>query len=151
MRFCRMANAAALSVLALLALGSVAWSAPIQITTGEDAHLGTHLTESNGQTVYVFTDDMEGMSHCDDACAKVWPPVLTTGKPMAGPGVKADLIGTIDSGDQQQVTYNGMPLYTFIRDTSAGAVNGEGINHFGGSWYVVAPEGKGILPNGKQE
>ena len=151
MRFCRSASIVGLGAIGLLALGAVAWSAPIEITTGSNSHLGSHLTESGGTTVYLFTGDKKGKSNCEGACAKAWPPVMTSGAPTAGSGVTADKLGTIKRGDEEQVTYDGMPLYNFIRDKSPGLVNGEGINHFGGSWYVVAPDGKAILPDGKQK
>jgi hypothetical protein len=63
--------------------------------------------------------------------------------------VEASALGTIANGSAQQVTYHGHPLYYFIRDKSAGSTAGEGITHFGGSWYVISPAGKGIQPNGK--
>jgi len=63
--------------------------------------------------------------------------------------VEASALGTIANGSAQQVTFHGHPLYYFIRDKSAGSTAGEGINHFGGSWYVVSPAGSGIQPDGK--
>ncbi len=109
-----------------------------------------HLPDdSSGRTVYMFTGDMQGMSMCSGPCTKPWPAVLTTGAPTAGSRVQASALGTITNGSAQQVTYDGHPLYCFIRDKSAGSTAGEGINHFGGSWYVVSPAGKGIQPDGK--
>jgi Secreted repeat of unknown function len=63
--------------------------------------------------------------------------------------VEASALGTIANGSAQQVTYDGHPLYYFIRDKSAGSTAGEGITHFGGSWYVLSPAGNGIQPDGK--
>jgi hypothetical protein len=75
-------------------------------------------------------------------CATPWPPLLTHGTPKAGNGVKASLLGTTPrSGGASQVTYNGHPLYMFIKDTSAGDTNGEGVSAFGGSWFAVSPTG----------
>jgi predicted lipoprotein with Yx(FWY)xxD motif len=39
----------------------------------------------------------------------------------------------------QQVEYEGNLLYTFSGDTAAGQAQGEGIQSFGGTWYVVTP------------
>jgi predicted lipoprotein with Yx(FWY)xxD motif len=149
MRSLRIANA-----LSLLAVGSVAfavavWAAPVEVITASKAPFGTYLTDSAGRTVYMFTADMHGMSMCTGSCTKPWPAVTTTGTPTAGSGVQASALGTIANGGAQQVTYLGHPLYYFIRDKSAGSTAGEGINHFGGSWYVISPAGKGIQPDGK--
>ena len=149
MTYRRLAGAAGLGAACVLALSAAAWSAPIQITTASKAPLGTYLTDSAGRTLYMFTADMKGMSMCSGSCTKPWPAVLTTGAPTAGNGVQASALGTITNGGAQQVTYDGRPLYYFIRDKSAGSTAGEGITHFGGSWYVLSPDGKGILPDGK--
>jgi hypothetical protein len=42
------------------------------------------------------------------------------------------------------VTYNGHPVYTFSGDSSAGDTSGQGINAFGGVWYVVSPAGQPV-------
>ena len=82
------------------------------------------------------------MSTCSGACATQWPPVISKGKPSAGTGVTASMLSTTTRSDgSKQVTYNGHPLYTYIGDQSAGDVNGQGLNFFGGEWYVVTPAG----------
>jgi Secreted repeat of unknown function len=52
--------------------------------------------------------------------------------------------GTTRTDGTRQATYNGHPLYYFAADKAAGDVKGQGINNFGGSWYVVAPDGNKI-------
>ncbi|MEP6813009.1 MAG: hypothetical protein ABI990_08475 [Actinomycetota bacterium] len=42
--------------------------------------------------------------------------------------------------------YAGHPLYFFVADTGAGQTKGEGINHFGGSWYAVNAAGNRVKP-----
>jgi predicted lipoprotein with Yx(FWY)xxD motif len=80
------------------------------------------------------------------SCAKFWPPLLARGKPTAGPGVKASLLGTTRrSNGSLQVTYNRHPLYTFALDTRAGTTNGEGNLAFGAKWYAVSARGTAIL------
>ena len=82
-------------------------------------------------------------------CSKAWPPLRTSGKPHAGRGVKAALLGTIKRKDgAPQVTYNGHPVYLYTGDTAAGQANGEGINHFGGLWYAVTTAGTAAMPSG---
>ena len=48
------------------------------------------------------------------------------------------------SDGEPQVTYNGHPLYLFSADRNAGDTNGQGVNAFGGLWYVVSSSGDAI-------
>jgi hypothetical protein len=58
-------------------------------------------------------------------------------------------VGTITrSNGQKQVTYDGHPLYTFASDSGPHQITGEGINAFGGYWYVISPSGKPITSSG---
>lgn len=146
----RLAGAAFVSALMLLCCGGTAWSAPLTIKEHHKAPVGEYLTNGNGRTVYMFTADKNGTSHCSGKCAVVWPPVMSMGTPKADAGVKASDLGTIKRGSEKQVTYNGMPLYYFIKDKKPGTIAGEGIDHFGGHWYVVSPSGQAVLPSGKK-
>jgi len=146
----RLASAASIAAVVLFGCGAAAWSGSLTITDHHKAPLGDYLTDGQGRTMYVFTADKHGGSACDDACAKAWPPVITDGAVMFGGDVKPSDLDTIKRGKQRQATYNGMPLYFFARDKSSGSLAGEGIKHFGGTWYVVSPDGHPILPNGKK-
>jgi predicted lipoprotein with Yx(FWY)xxD motif len=108
--------------------------------------LGRIVVDGKGRTVYLFVADSGTKSTCNSsACVQYWPPVLTTGAPQAGTGVNASLLGTLKRQDgTTEVTYAGHPLYYFISDKKAGDVAGQGINGFGGPWYVVSPSGKQI-------
>jgi predicted lipoprotein with Yx(FWY)xxD motif len=107
--------------------------------------LGQVLVDGSGRTLYLWEVDKTATSNCYDACATAWPPVLTTGKPIAGAGLNADLLGTSARKDGQlEVVYNGHPLYYFIADKKAGDTTGQGINNFGGPWYVLAASGTKI-------
>ena len=54
-----------------------------------------------------------------------WPAITTKGRPVAGPGVSARLLGTVfRKGVGTQVTYRGHPLYLF--DQMPGQITGEG-------------------------
>jgi predicted lipoprotein with Yx(FWY)xxD motif len=103
--------------------------------------LGKVLVNSHGRTLYLFTKDSGTKSACSGACATAWP-LLRAGKPTAGSGVKAALLR---KNSHSQVTYNGHPLYTFIKDTKAGQTNGEGLVAFGGTWLAVSPAGKQVV------
>ena len=108
--------------------------------------VGRVLVDGKGRTLYLFAADSGTNSTCNStACVQYWPPVRTTGAPQAGAGVSASLLGTTKRQDgTTEVTYAGHPLYYFISDNKAGDVTGQGINGFGGPWYVVSPSGMRI-------
>ncbi|MDR3577579.1 MAG: hypothetical protein P4L50_27255 [Anaerolineaceae bacterium] len=99
--------------------------------------LGNILTDQDGRTVYMFTTDVGGVVSCYDTCQKFWPPLVGTA--TAGSGVDASLIGTTTRNDGlMQVTYKGLPVYYFLKDTKPGDVNGQGVL---GTWFVLSPSG----------
>jgi len=108
--------------------------------------LGLILVNSSGHSLYLFAKDRNDKSACGASCAKFWPPLLAHGKPTAGAGVKASLLGTTRrSNGSLPVTYNKHPLYTFALDKQAGQTNGEGSLAFGAHWYGVSGKGTAIL------
>src|SRR5580765_5651084 len=56
--------------------------------------LGQILVDSQGSTLYLFQKDTGTQSECTGACASSWPPLRTNGKPTAGSGANASLLGT---------------------------------------------------------
>jgi predicted lipoprotein with Yx(FWY)xxD motif len=108
-------------------------------------HLGRILVDSKGITLYDFPPDKGTTSVCYGACAALWPPLITHGKPIAGHGVRASLLGTTKRKDGKlQVTYGGHPLYYFVTDRKPGQTTGQGLNQFGAPWWVISPAGKEI-------
>ena len=108
-------------------------------------NVGNALVDSQGRTLYLFEADKGPMSTCNGACASLWPPDMTSGKPKAGPGVDAAKLGTTKRSDGTlEVTYNGHPLYRYAPDTKAGQDTGQGLNQFGAKWYVLAASGSKI-------
>jgi predicted lipoprotein with Yx(FWY)xxD motif len=104
--------------------------------------LGKVLVDSRGHTLYLFQPDTARMSKCSGACAVAWPPLHATGTPTAGMGLNASRLGTIARSDgTQQVTYNGHPLYGFVKDQKPGQANGQGVTAFGGSWFALSSVG----------
>jgi predicted lipoprotein with Yx(FWY)xxD motif len=107
--------------------------------------LGQILVDGNGMTLYLFVADTGATSTCYTSCAAIWPPVLTSGAPQAGAGASATQLGTTTRTDGKvEVTYGGHPLYYFVQDKAAGDTTGQGINGFGGLWWVVSPAGAAI-------
>jgi predicted lipoprotein with Yx(FWY)xxD motif len=133
---------------ALIAVGALAASA-IASTKAPTIALrstavGKVLVGANGRTLYLFTADKGTKSVCYGQCATYWPPLIA-GKPTAGAGLNASLLGTTKRKDGKlQVTYRGHPLYFFLADKKAGDVKGQGYVHFGGSWWVLSAAGAKI-------
>jgi predicted lipoprotein with Yx(FWY)xxD motif len=103
-----------------------------------DATLGSLLTDSQGKTLYLYTNDKPGVSNCSGECATFWPPLTIDASSLpTGPDAIAAGLGTTTRDDgTQQVTYNGAPLYYWAKDTKPGDTTGQGVN---GVWFVVPP------------
>jgi len=147
---------AALAAVALGTSGTAAGHSTPTSTTSAVAKvelsttkLGKVLADGRGHTLYLFEKDKAATSSCFGDCAKAWPPLTTTGKPAAGRGISASKLGTTNRGHGvRQVTYNGHPLYRFVKDTKARQTNGEGIKAFGAEWYAVSATGKVVEHHG---
>jgi predicted lipoprotein with Yx(FWY)xxD motif len=139
---------------------------PATVSVENKAPFGNVLVVGSGVyegcSLYLLTSDqLHQLTGSHYACSNtfnaigqpcdtfLWPALLTDGAPIAGPGVKAGLLGTVTRTDLpglpavQQVTYKGMPLYRFFLDESSDEV--EGANLFDpvtsptGIWYLVNP------------
>jgi predicted lipoprotein with Yx(FWY)xxD motif len=107
--------------------------------------VGDVLTGPDGRTLYLFEKDTSPKSTCSGECAVDWPPLIVNGKPSAGSGVKASMLGTTKRSDgSEQVTYNGHPLYYFEDDKKPGQTTGQGLDKFGAEWYVLGANGSKI-------
>ncbi len=96
------------------------------------------LADAAGRAVYTFSLDEHGNTNCFDACAAVWPPVLSAGVPTIIGGDPQD-VGTQGRGNgTTQATFDGWPLYYFSGDKKPGEVNGTGRIAFGGQWFLIA-------------
>jgi predicted lipoprotein with Yx(FWY)xxD motif len=110
------------------------------------SEFGQMLFDSAGQAIYLFDIETTSESRCYDECAEAWPPVLTTGDPMAGPGVNTSLLATTQRTDGTvQVTYNDHPLYFYAHEGKR-EVKCHDIFLNGGNWYVVQPGGDPAPP-----
>jgi predicted lipoprotein with Yx(FWY)xxD motif len=100
----------------------------------------TYLSAYNGMTVYTYSPDQKtpGKSSCTGACASTWPPYTVSAvSDINVPASITGKVGTITRADGSlQVTYNGAPLYLYIKDTKSGDTTGQGV---GGVWYVAQP------------
>jgi predicted lipoprotein with Yx(FWY)xxD motif len=133
-------------VAAVAAAGAVAGAAGRgTVVKLRSSALGSIIVDSRGITLYDFVQDKRTKSTCYGACAALWPPLLTKGKPIAGPGVRASLLGTTKRSDGKlEVTYGGHPLYYFVSDRRPGQTTGQGINQFGAPWWILSATGREI-------
>lgn len=114
-------------------------AAAVLIGTGETDH-GEVLTDTDGLTLYIFTDDAEGVSNCVDTCADIWPRVIAENVETRG---ELDIeVGLVDGDEaERQVTVNGRPVYTYSGDSEPGMATGQGLL---GKWWVLDPDGNPI-------
>ena|SRR2546422_3063774 len=144
----RVSILAGVGVIGFVAAGSIAFSATRTNATVSlrKTQLGSILVSSRGHTLYLFAKDRSGKSACTASCAKYWVPLVTAGKPTAGSGVKASLLGTTKRANGSlQVTYNKHPLYTYVLDKQAGQTSGEAVSAFGAKWYAVSAKGIAVM------
>lgn len=108
-----------------------------------ETHLGMLLVNSHGFTLYAFTRDPRNVDRCVSmsGCTSIWPTVRTGARPIAGPGVKRSLLGTIKVHGALQVTYAGHPLYTYSDDAGPGSTSYVGKSQFTGVWRGVRASG----------
>lgn len=113
------------------------------VVVSKPSHAGTILAAGSKRlTVYLFEGDHGSTSACTGACAQVWPPVTTSGAPIAsGAAVTADLGVITRSDGTKQVTYKGHPIYYYVKDKDNGDAYGQGVHGFGADWYVLKPSG----------
>jgi predicted lipoprotein with Yx(FWY)xxD motif len=136
--------------LVALTLPAIAQNATT-IAVAESEKFGKYLTTGDGRPVYLFTTDTRAMGDQDakisctsQECLGAWPLVTSSGDPQASGEAKSDRLGTTRYEGQTVVTYNGWPLYYFIRDQGADAPQGQEIKSFGGEWYLVTAEGEKV-------
>jgi predicted lipoprotein with Yx(FWY)xxD motif len=141
----RLTITALLAVLLLLVPAAAAMAAPASVSVRDSDRYGRYLTDGRGRTLYLFTRERGSASRCYGACARAWPPLLTRGRPRARGGARANLLGTTRRRDgSRQVTYNGHPVYYYVRETRAGQIFCQDVVEFGGTWLLVGPRGSAI-------
>jgi predicted lipoprotein with Yx(FWY)xxD motif len=118
------------------------------VSTRQLSGIGTVLVNSSGRTIYFVKTPAEvnGNIECTGSCLSFWFPV-TAGSVNPGSSGLPGKLGTIHRPDdgKTQLTYNGMPLYTFKLDTAAGQAHGNNYtDNFNGTtfhWQVVTTSG----------
>jgi predicted lipoprotein with Yx(FWY)xxD motif len=85
------------------------------------------LADSGGKTLYTAAVEKGGNIRCVGACTSFWHPLLgsSADAKKAGGELSANL-GVVRRPDgQQQLTFDGLPLYTFAEE-GAGKLDGDG-------------------------
>jgi predicted lipoprotein with Yx(FWY)xxD motif len=104
------------------------------------------LADPEGRTLYTAAVEEGGRILCVEACTSFWEPVVAS--PDAAESAAAELdadLGVVDrpEGDQQ-LTFNGLPLYTFTEE-AAGQLEGDGfVDDFQGTqfeWEAARADG----------
>ncbi|MGH9234264.1 MAG: SCO0930 family lipoprotein [Acidimicrobiales bacterium] len=104
-----------------------------------DSPLGQILVDGEGNTLYGFTNDADGVPTCTADCAGTWPAHLIEGDPALGEGLDPAVFTVVDGAEGgTQLKAGKWPLYRFSGDSAPGDVNGQGS---GGVWFVVAADG----------
>ena len=113
--------------------------AVLTVNTGDATGVGTVLVNAQGLTLYHWKGETTSSLQCTGGCLSTWIPATVPGggSPTGGMHVT----GTLDTFDRSdgggtQVTYNGMPLYTYTGDSNPGDANGQGLE---GVWFAVTP------------
>jgi len=105
---------------------------------------GTVLVNHRGMTLYTLSAERNGHFICTATaklpgssmrCLQVWKPLLVKGAVHAG-GIGA--LGTVMRPDDgaMQLTYKGLPLYTFAGDRAPGDASGNGLKDVG-TWKAA--------------
>jgi predicted lipoprotein with Yx(FWY)xxD motif len=101
----------------------------------ESATLGrTVLTTLKGKTLYSLSVEKRGKFICTGGCLASWKPLLVPrGVKPTGP-VR---LGTVKRPEgRTQVTFKGLPLYSFNGDSGSAEANGEGLKDVG-TWHAA--------------
>jgi predicted lipoprotein with Yx(FWY)xxD motif len=134
-------------VVALAAAGVASAAGSATKIDLRKTQLGKLVVNSNGRTLYTFAKDKRNKDVCVTIkfCTSTWPPVITKGTPVAGPGIQQSKLGTIKlPKGKVQVTYFGHPLYTYTGDFGPGQTDYVGISMFGGRWFGETATGRAV-------
>ena len=143
-----MLPAIAAAVLLLASAGALMRSAATLAAGGPSPHAAALvktastklLVNAQGMTLYVFAPDRPNKSVCYGQCAAFWPPALVpkgTKVPATMPGITGKFGVAMRTGGAQQLTFDGAPLYRFVKDKKPGDMTGQGLYAAGGYWWAV--------------
>jgi predicted lipoprotein with Yx(FWY)xxD motif len=135
-----------LGLLLLVAIPVFAQDEEYTLNLGKSDDLGSYLVGPNGMTLYIFTPDPLNKSVCTNKCAENWPPLTvdSADKVTADEEIPGTVGTTTRDDGTIQVTYNGLPLYYWVKDTKVGDTTG---NRVGRVWWIVPPATASTVPS----
>jgi predicted lipoprotein with Yx(FWY)xxD motif len=119
--------------------GGSAGSSAAAVKPASNAQLKqTILVNSQGMTLYHLSGETSAKFICTSSCVAIWHPLTVSAGAKPSGAASLTVVKRPEGGEQ--VAYNGMPLYTFAQDKSAGEVNGQGFKDVG-TWMAVPVSG----------
>jgi predicted lipoprotein with Yx(FWY)xxD motif len=124
--------------------GGSSSSAAGPVRTAQNTSLGTTvLVNQRGLTLYSLSAERNGRFVCTKSCVKLWHPLIAPSGGLQGDPVGS--LGTIrrPGGGPMQVTYRGLPLYTFADDHKPGSAAGNGFKDVG-TWQAATTSASAV-------
>ena len=116
-------------------------AAVVKTATSPSLHKAV-LVNAQGMTLYALSGEQGGKFICtNSACEGVWHPLIVNSG-TTPTGTVSSLSVVKRPNGTTQVTYKGMPLYTFAQDHAAGEANGQGVKDVG-TWNAVPASSEG--------
>lgn len=102
------------------------------VSMATNAQLGRYLVNGSGFTLYYYDkDSSNGTSACYGGCVTFWPLFYAGDKLTLPPGLSASSFGLATRTDgREQSTFEGHPLYYFVKDTAPGQITGQADHGF---------------------
>lgn len=115
---------------------------------------GSHILENGkGDTLYSASVEKGGHISCVASCTAIWKPVVATAAGARSAGsTLGQTFGTVTRPDgTTQLTYHGMPLYTFTEEGPGQTTGNGATDHFGTTtfhWSSATTSGSMAPPQG---
>jgi predicted lipoprotein with Yx(FWY)xxD motif len=108
------------------------------------------LVDSEGRALYTTEAEQQGKIRCVGSCTADWEPVAASGGDVASADIDAEL-GTVERPDgTEQLTVDGLPLYSFTQE-GPGQLTGDGfVDEFDGTefeWLAATVDGGSASPD----
>ena len=132
-------TAAAVSVAVAVSAATATSTRPV-VKVARNAQLGKSiLVTRKGFTLYSLSAETHGRFVCSDkTCLSFWTPLVV---PRGVKPTGASRLATVKRPDGRiQVSYKGLPLYTFNQDRKPGDANGNGFKDVG-TWHPASTNG----------